>query len=131
MTARGVFDGKSLLYVEDDPILAKETVARLGLMGFGDIRIACDLCQVEALVKDFRFDIALLDVHLGMSTTIDIAAQLAETGAHIVFTSGYDRSELGDRLGDFAFLAKPYTFGQLSVALENAGEEQIGSLAAE
>ena len=131
MTTRGVFDGKSLLYVEDDPILVKETFARLDLMGFAEISVANDLCEVASLVRDFRFDVALLDVHLGMSTTIDIAAQLAETGAHIVFTSGYDRSELGDRLGDYPFLAKPYTFGQLSVALENAGEEQMGSLAAE
>lgn len=131
MTAASVFAGKVLLYVEDDPVQSMETFTRLGLMGFGEILFASDLCQAEALVRDMSIDVAFLDVHLGMSTTLDIAMALAKSGTHVVFTSGYDRDELGDRLGDFPFLKKPFSTGELSIALEDARVDQHGSLAAE
>lgn len=82
-------------------------------------------------MRDYEIDVALLDVHLGMATTTDLALALSDQGTHIVFTSSYTRDELGDRLGDFPFLPKPFTFGELYQALENAVEDWPGSLAAE
>lgn len=125
------FGAAILLYAEDDPIQARETVSRLNTFGFLNVLVARDLCEAEELVSDAHIDIALLDVHLGMATTIDLALELAESGAHIIFTSSYSRDELGDRLGDFAFLPKPFSLGQLSRSLEDAIDEWPGSLAAE
>lgn len=131
MNSENYFKNATLLYAEDDPIQAKETVSRLNTLGFSRVLVARDLCEVEELMRDTEVQIALLDVHLGMATTIDVALQLAESGAHIVFTSSYSRDELGDRIGEFAFLPKPFTLSELSEALEDSIDEWPGSLAAE
>lgn len=124
-------DEATLFYAEDDPILARETLSRLQKLGFPRVLHAKDLCEAEELTHTSIPDIALLDVHLGMATTIDLAIWLAESGTHIVFTSSYSREELGDRLGDFAFLPKPFTETELSNALKDAAEDRLGRLAAE
>ena len=131
MKQKSILEQATLLYAEDDPVLARDTLERLNTLGFTDVLMARDLCEIEELARDAVIDIALLDVHLGMASTTDVAPWLAERGAHIVFTSNYSRDELGDRLGEFAFLPKPFTLGQLSQALEDAAKEWPGSLAAE
>lgn len=131
MSGRGIFGDKTIIYVEDDPLIAEHTLTRLRAMGFARLLFASDLCQAEELMRAQNIDIALLDVHIGPVNTLDLANALAERGAHIVFTSGYTRDELGDRLGDFAFVQKPYSIGALSIALEASINDTPGSLAAE
>lgn len=131
MKPQSTLENATLLYAEDDAILARDTLSRLHAIGFSRILFARDLCEAEELARQDKIDVALLDVHLGMATTTDLALTLAEDGTHIVFTSSYTRDELGDRLEEFAFLPKPFTLRELSEALEDAIADWPGSLAAE
>lgn len=131
MTRGTAFEGKTILYVEDDPLLARETIEHLNSLVFHEILVASDLREAVDAMKGKAIDIAFMDVHVGAATTIDLAPDLAAKGTTIVFTSGYSREELGDRLGEFAFLPKPYSRTQLLIALDETLSDQSGNLAAE
>ena len=131
MVRSRAFEGKTILYVEDDPLLARVTIAYLNSLAFGKVVVASDMREADEAMRSTEIDIAFLDVHLGAATTIDLAADLTAKGISIVFTSGYNREELGDRLHDFASLPKPYSLAQLIKALDATLSDQAGNLAAE
>lgn len=102
------FSDLSVLHVEDEILIAIETASVLKELGFGTVRIAHTLRAAENLLRTERFDVALLDVNLGNGErTTDIGIALRERGAHVVFASGYNKSELNARLQDFDFIEKP------------------------
>jgi two-component SAPR family response regulator len=100
-------------------------------MAFGTVLVASNSREAEDVMKNKAIDIAFLDAHVSAATAIDLAPELAAKGICIVFTSGYSRDELGDRLDEFAFLPKPYSFAQLVTALDETLSDQSGNLAAE
>lgn len=103
-----MFSDLSVLHVEDEILIAIETASVLAELGFGTVRVAHTLRSAENLVRAERFDVALLDVNLGNGErTTDIGIALRERGAHVVFASGYNKSELSARLQDFDFIEKP------------------------
>lgn len=126
-----IFAEKTILYVEDNPVLANFTSDCLYTIGFGAVVVASNLCQADAVASGRKIDVALLDVHLGPVNTLDLARSLSAAGTRIVFTSGYTREEFGEKLGDFAFVAKPYTLEKLSVAIAETLAKPPGNLVAE
>ena len=98
----------SVLYVEDEIMIAIETVHLLETLGFQSVHVAHNLRTAEELAAKAQYDFALLDVNLGNGEcTADFGIALRESGTQVVFVSGYCKSDLGARLGDFDFLEKP------------------------
>jgi DNA-binding NtrC family response regulator len=98
----------SILYVEDDAIIAMEMTEVLQAIGFDNVLVANNLGQANAFVKSHEFDFALLDLNLGHGErSADLGSSLAEAGAHVVFVSGYTKADLGSFFRDFDFLEKP------------------------
>ncbi|MBT8459346.1 MAG: response regulator [Boseongicola sp.] len=103
-----MFSDFSVLHVEDEILIAIEMASVLADLGFGSVRVAHTLRSAESLVRSERFDVALLDVNLGNGErTTDIGIALRERGTHVIFASGYNKSELSSRLKDFDFIEKP------------------------
>ncbi|MDD9977645.1 MAG: response regulator [Boseongicola sp.] len=99
---------KSILYVEDDNIVAIETEEALRDLGFGQVFSAQTLTRALELVSRFSFDFAMLDYDLGngeRSTLVGL--ELEQRGVPTVFLSGYHKSELEAAVQRFEFLEKP------------------------
>lgn len=103
-----MFSDLSVLHVEDEILTAIETASVLSELGFGTVRVAHTLRSAENLVRAERFDVALLDVNIGNGErTTDIGVALRDRGVHVVFASGYKKSELSASIQEFDFIEKP------------------------
>ncbi|SNX67455.1 response regulator receiver domain-containing protein [Cereibacter ovatus] len=109
-----------ILYLEDEAIIAMETVETLREMGFQQIDMAYSLPAAERLVADARPDIALLDVNLSHGrTSIDLGQRLLGEGVPVVFATGYASGSLpADPRA--TVIEKPVTPGALERALTEA-----------
>lgn len=110
-----IFSDFSIVYVEDEVIVAIEISEQLKELGFREVRTAHTLRAAEHLVQTSLPDIALLDVNLGNGErSTDLGVQLRDQGVIVVFASGYNKGELGARLQSFEFLEKP--IGSIEIA---------------
>jgi DNA-binding response OmpR family regulator len=111
-------DGRPrLLVVEDDAALRGSLLAVLAQHDF-EVRAAPDGSSFAGLVRDFRPDLALLDIGLpGDEDGFDLAAALAgTTSVPFLFITAADA--LPDRLRGFAlgaddYLVKPFSMSEL------------------
>ena len=123
-----MFSDLSVLHVEDEIIIAIETASVLTELGFGTVRVAHTLRSAEALVRAERFDVALLDVNLGNGErTTEIGIALREKGAHVVFASGYNKSDLSARLQDFEFIEKPMVRSDVEQVLTDTLNQKLSA----
>lgn len=108
MTSSTIFSDLSVLYVEDEIIVAIEIAEQLKELGFAEVRVAHTLRAAETLVAEKTPDVALLDVNLGNGErSTELGIDLRSRGVIVVFASGYNKNELSDRLQSFEFLEKP------------------------
>ena len=98
----------TILYVEDDVIIASDIAEVLREIGFAHVLAAPDLGQANAFAKSHKIDFALLDVNLGHGErSMDLGGSLADAGARVAFVSGNAKAELASFFLDFDFLEKP------------------------
>lgn len=117
----------NILVVEDEPRYLEST--RLLLHHYGHrVTPARDLTQARAALKDQRFDLLLLDLHLPDGPGLDLlkteAARLEQT--QVIVVSGdatLDVALQALRMGAYDFLRKPYEPEELLKSLRNAARE--------
>jgi CheY-like chemotaxis protein len=112
-------NGKTILIVEDEPIVAmmvEDMLCDLGAMPVGP---ASSLEGALELARDGAFDAAILDLNLNGERTGAVAELLRGRGVPFVFATGYD-SGGGVTLGDAIVLQKPYRIEQMEAALSKA-----------
>ena len=120
MTSSTIFSERSVLYVEDEIIVAIEIAEQLREIGFREVRVAHTLRAAKELVEYALPDVALLDVNLGNGErTTDLGLHLRDKGVKVVFASGYNKTELSERLQSFAFLEKPIGRHDVEAALRS------------
>lgn len=109
-----------ILYLEDEAIIAMETVEVLKDMGFTSIDMAYSLPMAEKFVADATPDIALLDVNLSHGrTSFDLGEKLLAKGVPVVFATGYASATLpADPRA--TVIEKPVTPAMLEQALASA-----------
>ena len=113
-----IFSDRSILYVEDEIIVAIEIAEQLRDLGFADVRVAHTLRAAERELEKGVPDFALLDVNLGNGErTSELGIALREKGTKVVFASGYNKSELSERLQNFVFLEKPTSHADIQNVL--------------
>ena len=85
-----LFSGRSVLLVEDEPIVAwllKDMLVDLGLVVVGP---AASVNQALAMIDAESIDMAVLDVNLKGQMSYPIADVLVDRGVPFVFSTGYD-----------------------------------------
>ncbi|MXQ06309.1 response regulator [Alphaproteobacteria bacterium GH1-50] len=113
-----IFSDRSILYVEDEIIVALEISEHLRDLGFSDVRVAHTLRAAERELEKGVPDFALLDVNLGNGErTSELGISLREQGTRVLFASGYNKGELSERLQAFDFLEKPTSHEDIRNAL--------------
>jgi CheY-like chemotaxis protein len=112
--------GRCILIVEDDCVTAMDLAETLSAAGAqvlgpaGTIRTAFELLR-----RPPRLDIAVLDVEVEGSFVFDVADELVKRDVPIVFTTGYERSEIPARFHAARHCEKPIGIGAIAQALSD------------
>lgn len=110
-------EGKRILIVEDEPLLATEIAGQLEDAGASVIGPAGKASAALSLIEQYRFDGALLDANLGGHPVGDIAASLKRKKIPFVFVSGYNRDSLPLAFDEVELLSKPFDAAELLAAV--------------
>jgi len=110
---RGPLEGKRVLVVEDEPLLAMDIAAQLEDAGAYVIGPAADVSEALAFIGEYRFHAALLDANLGGHPVDEIAASLSRANIPFAFVSGYGRESLPKSFDEAELLSKPFDSSEL------------------
>jgi two-component sensor histidine kinase len=101
-------EGRRVLVVEDDSLIAMELVTALQDMGWSIAGPVHSLRQgLSLLQQDEHIDVAILDVNLAGLSVFPLAEALQARGVPFVFCSGYDVVDAENRFLDVPVLQKP------------------------
>ena len=101
---------RSVLYLEDEVLIALDVSHYLGEVGFGEILVAHRLRDAWSAIDDRTFDLALLDINVDKNqTSIELGERLMTDGTPVIFVSGSgaEREPLENR--GFRFIDKPFS----------------------
>jgi CheY-like chemotaxis protein len=123
-------EGRCLLLVEDEYIIADDLALSLERLGFeivgpaGSVQEALDLVSRDG----YRLDGAVLDINLRGERAYPVADALSDRGVPFVFTTGYDTQVIPAPYATVPRCEKPVNLEQLSRWLsktEPAKDEKI------
>ncbi|ODT85621.1 MAG: hypothetical protein ABS86_06075 [Sphingobium sp. SCN 64-10] len=110
-----------VLLVEDSPIIAMNTEALLLELEVGGVRTAANVAEALALIEAERFDLAILDLHLGDEDSLPVAERLVALAVPIVFATGFGEDlSPASAWGTAHVLKKPYGFNDLERIVRGA-----------
>lgn len=120
--------GRRILILEDEPLIAMDVEQLCRDQGAADVVIMRTLAEtgsVSDLAK--RFDVAILDLMLGETSTVDFAGQLWGLGLPFVISSGYtDIDEILASFPGVRVIGKPYAGTELMEAVAAASRPASG-----
>jgi CheY-like chemotaxis protein len=110
-------DGKRVLVVEDEAILAMAVEDMLRDLGCVTVGPALSIAQAQALAHDEPLDAALLDINMGDGDSLAVAETLRSRNVPFCFSTGYGTAGVPARFAGVAVLAKPFTNASLRAVL--------------
>lgn len=110
--------GRTILLLEDNMIVALEAEDTLFDLGAKAVWAASTLREAEAIVAREPIDLAMLDINIGLDTSLELASRLAASGVPFIFASGYgDDVRLAEGSAAVPILKKPYDGEQIRRAM--------------
>lgn len=113
-----MLDGKRILVVEDEPLIAMMVEDMLAELGAQVIGPAGSLAEALLLAEE-QIDAALLDVNLEGERVYPVAERLTVRGVPFVFATGYGATG-NDWQGRAPTIEKPYRRTDLQAAFGKA-----------
>lgn len=114
---------RSLLLVDDDGLVLATTGRGLQAAGYS-VRTAQSVEEALELLADYRPDLALLDIRMGVRSGFELGRVLRDRhDIPFVFMSAYDDAntvEEATELGAVGFLVKPVDIPQIAPTIEAA-----------
>lgn len=120
----GRLQGKSVLLVEDEPIVAMLVEDMLAGLGANVVGPAGQVGEAVEIARTAQFDVAVLDVKLGKESSAQVAEVLRQRAIPYVLATGFDNPPLSEAEHGAPLLQKPYLQDDLERALEQALERQ-------
>ena len=114
---RGVLQGKTVLIVEDEALIAMLFEDLLSDFGCTVVGPAMSVRQAMDLAGSAAFDIAVLDVNLNGEASFPVATLLETRGVPFVFSSGYGASGLPPEWQGRPTLPKPFSSDEVADVL--------------
>lgn len=122
-----VLAGRRILILEDEPLIAMDVEQLCREQGAADVVIMRTLAETGSasdLAK--RFDVAILDLMLGETSTVDFAGELWGSGLPFVISSGYtDIDEILASFPGVRVIGKPYAGTELMEAVAAASRRPV------
>ncbi len=107
-----------MLLVEDQYVIALDAEQILMESGAGEVLIAATPAEAERMLAGPRPDVAVLDVNLGRTTSLDIAKRLRKMGVTFIFATGYgDSRMIPEEFREAPVVRKPYSAAALVAAI--------------
>ena len=112
--------GRRILIVEDDCVTAMDLAETLAAAGARVIGPAGTInAALELLERRPQLDIALLDIEVEGAFVFDVADELVKREVPIIFTTGYERSEIPVRFRTARHCEKPVGIAAIARALSD------------
>ncbi|NEU13873.1 response regulator [Methylobacterium sp. BTF04] len=111
-----VLEGCRVLLVEDESLvamLAEDMLLDLGC----EVVVAMRLDKALAYARTVMFDLAVLDVNLGATSSYPVADLLSTRGIPFLFATGYGTAGLEADYRGVPVMQKPYQRGQMAELL--------------
>ena len=119
--ARPHIPGKALV-VEDNLIIALDAEDLLRDLGASEVFTAPSVAEALSVLESQTVTFALLDVNLGVETSLPVARELQKRGVPFAFATGYgDRSEIAKDMPNVPVLQKPYGMDTVADAVRKLG----------
>lgn len=119
-------DGIRVLLVEDEPLIALDCETMLRRLGVGQVLCATNVPDADAAIARGNFDVAILDVAVGDSNSLQLCQRLKARSIPVGIMSGYSSDDLPQELRSMPFVSKPFSATQLGellhTLLKPAGE---------
>ena len=112
--------GTRVLVAEDEPLiamLAEENLEELGCTIAGWARTCEDALRTLA---ETSVDIVFLDVHLGSSSSDEVAAEAKRRSIPVIVSTGSDPAELPPAFAGMIVVKKPWTLADIESAANRA-----------
>ena len=114
-------DTRSILIVEDEPLIAMMLEDFLDSLGHRVIGTCETVADAMARVAEGGFDVAIVDVHLKNGEHVwPVADRLAEKGVPFILATGGHIEPPPERHSGAPVLSKPYTIDAIEPALHAA-----------
>ena len=104
-THNGTLAGRSILVVEDEPLIALEVHAAFNAAG-ATIMSAADSKEALRMISLPDLSAAVVDINLGRGDCSDVCNRLAQRGIPFVFYTGDARTEILQKWPDAPILTK-------------------------
>lgn len=114
-----VFQGKQVLVLEDEPIIAMLLDELIEAAG-GQAECLSTLAAVEAALDRATPDLAILDINIHNENSYAIAERLQRLGVPLIFASGYGSKGRPATMAHVPIVTKPYGLDELELALAEA-----------
>jgi CheY-like chemotaxis protein len=116
-----VTEGRSILIVEDEPLIAMMLEDFLDSLGHRIVGTCESVEDALAIVERGDFDVAIIDVQLKNGEKVwPVADRLADTGKPFILATGGHVEPPPERHAAAPVLAKPYTIDAIEPALAEA-----------
>ena len=116
-----LLDGLRVLVLEDEFLIAMDVEQLCRDNGAADVTIARDLTEID-IDGPVSFDVAIVDLMLGGTSTLGFAGRLRDRGIPFVFASGYSNpEEIAIGFPGVTLVQKPYSGADLIEAVAAAG----------
>lgn len=110
--------GRSVLVVEDQLLIALDLEALLLEQGAAAVRLCGSVDDALRSIRLEQPDLAILDVNLGDTTSLPVAAELQRLGIPLIFATGYGNEvDFPSELRSIPLVAKPYCMRTIREAL--------------
>lgn len=110
-----------ILIVDDEDLALSRLKRMLNSLGYEDITEADNPTDALELVKEERFDLALLDINIPGSSGLELGYELRyhQDDLSIIFQTAYDEHALkAFDIGAVGYLVKPFSIEQLESTIE-------------
>ena len=114
-----IFDGATILILEDEPIIGlalEDMLARDG----ASVLHASRIDEARELISLRQVDSAVLDVNVHGTLSYEVAGLLAERDIPFIFATGYGDRSHPARFADVPTVSKPYSASDIRTALEES-----------
>jgi PAS domain S-box-containing protein len=111
-------DGKRILVVEDEPLVAMDLESSLTAAGCEIVGPAGTLDKARPLIAEAHCDAALIDVNLAGQPIDELAAALTRQNIPFAFVTGYGPEALPRAFQEAVVLRKPFSEDQLLAVVE-------------
>jgi len=112
--------GRSILIIEDEPLIAMMLEDFVESLGYSPVGTADNIDDALQCIERGGFDLVILDVNLGTRECWPVADRLAEQAIPFILATGGHVTPPPAHHAEAPTLSKPFTLDSVREALDNA-----------